>query len=75
MSWKNRRGALRGCAHARNTATRSWHADVMRFLWLINADEAFGTHRGFGLISIKEMTGTGDFSAIAELASRVIPSE
>ena len=29
----------------------------------------------FGLISIKEMTQTQDFSALAEFASRVDPSE
>src|ERR1035437_6870653 len=32
----------------RNTAARSWCADVRRFFRLINADEVFGTHKGQG---------------------------
>src|ERR1019366_10137590 len=33
----------------RNIATRSWCADVRRFLRLINTDEVFGTHNGLHL--------------------------
>src|ERR1035437_1806297 len=39
-----RRHSVRDSPPSRNTAARSWCADVRRFFRLINAHEVFGTH-------------------------------